>query len=80
MDVIDRLELFSSIVKQQGIQIRYEDLGGAASGVCECNQSMILFIDSALSSRDQLEILEEVVEYLTETGAKNRRTETRKAG
>ena len=64
MDVLDRIELCQQIIRQSGIEIRAEDLSGTESGVCELNGKKLLMLDLSLSTTDQLEILEEVVEVL----------------
>lgn len=64
MDVLDRIELCQQIIRKCGIEIRTEDLNGTESGVCELNRQKILMLDLSLSTTDQLEILEEVVEVL----------------
>ncbi len=64
MDVLDRIELCQQIIRQSGIEIRAEDLNGTESGVCELNGQKMLVLDLSLSTTDQLEILEEVVEVL----------------
>lgn len=65
MDVLDRIELSQQIIRQSGIEIRVEDLNGTESGVCELNGKKLLMLDLSLSTTDQLEILEEVVEVLS---------------
>lgn len=64
MDVLDRIELCQQIIRQSGIEIRVEDLNGTESGVCELNGKKLLMLELSLSTTDQLEILEEVIEVL----------------
>ncbi len=65
MDVIDRLNLCLKIIRGKGIQVRFEDLEGMSSGLCEVKQEPILMVDFALTSKEQVEILERVVEKLS---------------
>lgn len=73
MDVLDRIELCQQIIRQSGIEIRVEDLNGTESGVCELNGKKLLMLELSLSTTDQLEILEEVIEVLNSLSSRRSR-------
>ncbi len=61
MDVIDRQNGCARLLKEHGIQIRYEDLSGAHSGLCRIADKQILLMELSLTAQEQLEILEHLV-------------------
>ena len=57
MNAINRLNRVIEKARQQGIEIRYEMLGGSSGGYCRLGSKHILFIDLSLSTSEQLEKL-----------------------
>ena len=68
MDVIDRLNHRMKLLKQLGVQIRFEDLGGVNGGLCEVGGEKILMVDVALPSSEQLEIFEDTISQIQSQG------------
>ena len=71
MDVIDRIRRMTKYLNQQGIEIRYEDLNGAPSGLCRINGKQLLMIEMTLSSGEQLRLLEESAATVKPTTARS---------
>ncbi|MEC9091348.1 MAG: hypothetical protein VX438_01495 [Planctomycetota bacterium] len=61
MDVIDRHNWCAKFLKDRGIQIRYENLSGAHSGLCRIADKQIFLMELSLTAQEQLEILEHLV-------------------
>lgn len=64
MDFLDRKKECADILQSHGIQIRFEDLAGAPSGLCRIKGQLTLLIDLAMNSREQLELLESVSQQI----------------
>lgn len=57
VNAINRLNRVIEQARQQGIEIRYEMLGGSGGGYCQLGSRHILFVDLSLSTSEQLEKL-----------------------
>lgn len=55
MHTVELLEEATSLAAQLGFKIRQEWFGGCAAGACEIKGQKWIFIDLALSPREQLE-------------------------
>ena len=55
MHTVELLEESISLARQCGFAVRQDWFGGAASGVCELRGQRWIFIDLALSPREQLD-------------------------
>lgn len=57
MSIIQQIDQLVDIAEQLGYRIRYDYFGGTGGGVCEFSGNKWLFLDLALSSAEQLDLL-----------------------
>ena len=57
MSIIAQLDQSIEVARQQGYHVRFDWFGGTGGGVCQVNGKKVLFIDLALSSVEQLEVV-----------------------
>jgi hypothetical protein len=55
---VAQLEQLIELARQQGFEVRYEDLGGCGGGICEYGGKRWLFIDLAVSTEETWESLQ----------------------
>ena len=58
MSTIERIEQLVGIAQQLGYRVRYDYFGGTGGGCCQIGGGKWLFIDLALTSSEQLELLQ----------------------
>ena len=58
MSIIAQLEQSIEFATQQGYHVRFDWFGGTGGGVCQVNGKKVLFIDLALSTAEQLELVQ----------------------
>ncbi len=66
MDVIDRINRAMSRLRQQGVEIRFENMRGTASGLCKVNGKQVLMVEVSLPSIEQLDIFETTIKKLSQ--------------
>jgi len=57
MSIISQLDENIELARQQGYHVRFDWFGGTGGGVCQVNGKKVLFIDLALSTIEQLELV-----------------------
>ncbi len=55
---IRQLEAFIELARSEGIEIRYELLGGSGGGICRIKGKPYLFLDVSCGPAEQLEMIE----------------------
>lgn len=58
MGLFTQLEQLIQQARQEGFEVRFEDLGGRGGGVCEFDGKRWLFIDLAVSTEESWETLQ----------------------
>lgn len=58
MNIIAQLDQSIEVARQQGYHVRFDWFGGTGGGVCQVNGKKVLFIDLALSTVEQLEVVQ----------------------
>lgn len=58
MSTIEKIDNLIAIANKLGYEVRYDYFGGTGGGVCEFPGKKILFMDLALTSTEQLEMLQ----------------------
>ncbi len=61
MSTIEQIDQLIEIAHQLGYRVRYDYFGGTGGGVCEFSGSKFLFMDLALTSTEQLEVLQKAL-------------------
>jgi hypothetical protein len=61
MSTVEQIDQLLDVAKELGYQIRYDYFGGTGGGVCEFSGKRVLFMDLALTSVEQLELLESLI-------------------
>jgi hypothetical protein len=61
MSTIEKIEQLVNIAEKLGYKVRYDYFGGTGGGICEFSNSKFLFIDLALTSAEQLDLLEKTL-------------------
>lgn len=61
MSTIQQFDHLVEIAEQLGYRIRYDYFGGTGGGVCEFSGNKWLFLDLALTSAEQLELLQKTL-------------------
>ncbi|MEL7498942.1 MAG: hypothetical protein AAFN77_15145 [Planctomycetota bacterium] len=61
MSAIEQIEQLTRVAEGSGYRIRHEYFGGTGGGVCEFGGKKFLFLDLALSSLEQLALLQQVL-------------------
>lgn len=62
MNTIAQLDRWIEIARQQNYEVRFDWFGGTGGGVCELGSRKYLFIDLALTSIEQLELVRSTIE------------------
>lgn len=62
MHTVELLATALTAAKQRGYRIREEDLGGDGGGGCEINGQKWLFLDLAMTTREQLATVLQVLQ------------------
>jgi len=61
MSTIEKIDQLVKVAEELGYKVRYDYFGGTGGGICEFSGNKYLFIDLALTSPEQLELLEETL-------------------
>ena len=61
MSTIEQIDQLIEIAHQLGYRVRYDYFGGTGGGVCEFSGSKFLYMDLALTSTEQLEVLQKAL-------------------
>lgn len=61
MSTIEKIDQLVAIANKLGYEVRYDYFGGTGGGACEYPGKKILFMDLALTSTEQLELLRETL-------------------
>ena len=57
MNTIERIDQLTELAQQLGYQVRYDYFGGTGGGICQISGAKYLFLDLALTSAEQLDVL-----------------------
>ncbi len=63
MSTVERIEQLVGIAQQLGYRVRYDYFGGTGGGACQVAGGKWLFIDLALTSGEQLEMLQKLLSH-----------------
>lgn len=62
MSTIEQIDQMVNIAEKLGYKVRYDYFGGTGGGICEFSGNKFLFIDLALTSAEQFEILKDALD------------------
>ena len=63
---IEQLNLFVERVREMGIEVRHELLGGTGAGLCELHGHPLLFLDMSCGPEEQLEAIRNALPALND--------------